>query len=77
MIRPIPTSLELALQASIGGVLSRLAQILEINGETLVRNSVRVIGLGKVGELVAWLASDASSFVTGAYYPVDGGYLAR
>ncbi len=31
----------------------------------------------EVGELVAWLGSDASSFVTGAYYPVDGGYLAR
>lgn len=36
--------------------------------------------LGKpeeVAELVAWLASDAASFATGAYYAIDGGYLAR
>jgi NAD(P)-dependent dehydrogenase (short-subunit alcohol dehydrogenase family) len=36
--------------------------------------------LGKseeVAELVVWLSSDKASFVTGAYYPVDGGYLAR
>ena len=36
--------------------------------------------LGKpeeVAELVAWLSSDRASFVTGAYYPVEGGYLAR
>ncbi|MFD2571179.1 SDR family NAD(P)-dependent oxidoreductase [Spirosoma soli] len=36
--------------------------------------------LGKaeeVAELVLWLSSDKASFVTGSYYPIDGGYLAQ
>jgi moderate conductance mechanosensitive channel len=52
VIRPIPTSLELALQASIGDILRRLAQILEINGESMVRNGARVVGIW----VLAWLA---------------------
>ena len=31
----------------------------------------------EVAELVAFLSSDAASFTNGAYYPVDGGYLAQ
>jgi len=31
----------------------------------------------EVAELVVWLCSDKASFVTGSYYPVDGGYMAK
>src|SRR6185369_9979343 len=31
----------------------------------------------EVAELVIWLNSDKASFVTGNYYPIDGGYLAQ
>jgi NAD(P)-dependent dehydrogenase (short-subunit alcohol dehydrogenase family) len=31
----------------------------------------------EVSELVTWLSSDRASFITGCYYPADGGYLAR
>lgn len=31
----------------------------------------------EVAELILWLGSDKSSFVSGSYYAIDGGYLSR
>ena len=31
----------------------------------------------EVAELVVFLSSEKASFITGAYYAVDGGYLSR
>lgn len=31
----------------------------------------------EVAELILWLGSDKSSFVSGSYYPIEGGYLSR
>ena len=37
----------------------------------------RLVKAEEVAELVLWLSSEKSSFVTGSYYPIDGGYLAQ
>ncbi|WP_149913163.1 SDR family NAD(P)-dependent oxidoreductase [Sphingobacterium cavernae] len=53
-----------------------------LNKETLTfletQHAMQRLGKSEeVAELALWLASDKSSFVTGSYYPVDGGYLAK
>lgn len=65
-----------------GFISTPLIKELEDNPE--VNNmliSLHPVGrLGKpeeVAELVTWLSSEKASFITGAYYPVDGGYLTR
>ena len=56
--------------------------VLEENAEAL-NMLVGLHPIGRLGlpeevaELVIWLSSHRASFVTGAYYSVDGGYLAR
>lgn len=50
--------------------------------EETMKHLVSLHPIGRLGEadevaqLALWLNSDKASFVTGAYYPVDGGYLA-
>jgi 2-dehydro-3-deoxy-L-rhamnonate dehydrogenase (NAD+) len=56
--------------------------LIEVLSPEEIEAVARVHPLGRLGEvdevaeLVAWLASDASSFATGSVYNVDGGYLA-
>ncbi|MVX35992.1 SDR family NAD(P)-dependent oxidoreductase [Myroides sp. LoEW2-1] len=50
----------------------------EVIKELSSRHAMNRLGKPEeVAELILWLATDKSSFSTGAYYPVDGGYLAR
>ena len=57
--------------------------LLDFLNEEQMQHLVSLHPIGRLGkaeeiaELVAWLASDRASFVAGAYYPIDGGYLAR
>lgn len=37
----------------------------------------RLVNADKVADLVLWLSSLKSSFVTGSYYAVDGGHIAQ
>jgi len=49
----------------------------EVIGQIIGRTALRRYGQpSEVGELVAWLCSDAASYVTGTLLPVDGGWLA-
>lgn len=59
-------------------MVSKLEQDAAVNAMLVAAHPIGRLGrVEEVAELIAWLASDRASFVTGSYYPVDGGYLAR
>jgi NAD(P)-dependent dehydrogenase (short-subunit alcohol dehydrogenase family) len=50
----------------------------EARAALVSQHPIRRLGRAEaVAELVLWLSSERASFVTGSYYPADGGYLAR
>jgi NAD(P)-dependent dehydrogenase (short-subunit alcohol dehydrogenase family) len=69
---------------SVGPAFIHTPLISGLEEDEQVRNqliSLHPVGrLGEaqeVAELVIWLSSEKASYVMGAYYPIDGGYLAR
>lgn len=69
---------------AVGPAFIRTPLISGLEQDEQVRNtliSLHPVGrLGEadeVAELVIWLSSEKASYIMGAYYPIDGGYLAR
>ena len=68
---------------SVGPSYIKTPLVMKTLDEAARKAVVGLLPVGRLGEaeeiaeLILWLASPKSSFVTGAYYPADGGYLAQ
>lgn len=69
---------------AVGPAFIRTPLIADLENNPQVRDMLIALHpIGRLGEpeevaeLVIWLSSEKASFVTGSYYPIDGGYLAR
>ena len=59
-------------------MISRFEADARVREQLIAQHPIGRLGQPEeVAELVLWLASSRASFVTGAHYPIDGGYLAR
>lgn len=59
-------------------MIARLEANATLKAELLQAHPIGRLGHPEeVAELVGWVASERASFITGAYCPVDGGYLAQ
>ena len=68
---------------SVGPSYINTPLVMKTLDDAAQKSVVGLLPIGRLGEaeeiaeLILWLASPKSSFVTGAYYPADGGYLAQ
>ena len=66
---------------SIGPGYIKTPMVMEALDEATLDTLVKLHPIGRMGEseevaeLILWLASSKSSFVTGSYYPIDGGFV--
>ncbi|MET4081967.1 NAD(P)-dependent dehydrogenase (short-subunit alcohol dehydrogenase family) [Pedobacter sp. UYP30] len=50
----------------------------EMKSQLIAMHPIGRLGKSEeVAELILWLGSEKSSFATGSYYPIDGGYLSK
>lgn len=68
---------------SVGPGYIKTPLVMDTLDEATLKTIVGLHPIGRLGEseeiaeLILWLASSRSSFVTGSYYAADGGYLAQ